>query len=103
VARDSARDYAKLNARGARSVPTTRWRTGSTRTERLTMAKIHIKVSTGEEFTISKTFYAEPKGVDMDDDSARVQARLMMKELLTVGTDQGKQMHIPHIVYYWIE
>ena len=71
--------------------------------ERGTMSAIHVKVSTGEEFTISKTFYAEPKGVEMSTESARVQARLMMKELLTVGTDQGKQLHIPHIVYYWIE
>jgi len=67
------------------------------------MATIHIKVSTGEELTISKTFYAEPKGVAMDLPSAQTQARLMMKELLSVGTDQGKQLHIPHIVYYWIE
>jgi hypothetical protein len=67
------------------------------------MSKIHIKVSTGEEFTISKTFFEEPKGVEMDDSTARIQARLMMKELLSVGTDQGKQLHIPHIVYYWIE
>ncbi len=67
------------------------------------MSTIHIKVSTGEEFTISETFYAEPKGAAMDHQSAGVQARLMMKELLTVGTDQGKQLHIPHIVYYWIE
>jgi len=67
------------------------------------MSTIHIKVSTGEEFTISQTFYAEPKGAPMDNKSAAVQARLMMKELLTVGTDQGKQLHIPHVVYYWIE
>jgi len=67
------------------------------------MSAIHIKVSTGEEFTISKTFFAEPKGVPMDSRTAQVQARLMMKELLSVGTDQGKQLHIPQIVYYWIE
>jgi len=67
------------------------------------MSTIHIKVSTGEEFSISKTFFAEPQGADMDDKTARVQARLMLKELLSVGTDQGKQLHIPHIVYYWIE
>jgi hypothetical protein len=38
------------------------------------MSTIHIKASTGEEFTISNTFYAEPNGFPVDSGSARVQA-----------------------------
>lgn len=66
------------------------------------MARIHLKLTTGEEMTISKTFYGG-SGKDMDEQSAAIQSSFIFKELVAIGTDQGKKVNVSQIVYTWVE
>lgn len=65
------------------------------------MATIHLKLTTGEEMTISKSFYGRT-GETMDESSANVQSSFIFKELVAIGTDQGKKVNIAQIVYTWV-
>lgn len=66
------------------------------------MAKIHVKVVTGEEFTISDSFYGA-KGPMRTRHDAQVQMSFLLTKMATVGTDQGKTLNVAQIVYEWIE
>lgn len=66
------------------------------------MAKIHVKVVTGEEFTISQAFYGTPKPLTSRED-AEVQMSFLITKMATVTTDQGKTLNVAQIVYQWIE
>ncbi len=66
------------------------------------MAKIHVKVVTGEEFTISQAFYgAEGRLATRRD--AEIQMSFLLTKMATIGTDQGKTLNVAQIVYEWIE
>jgi hypothetical protein len=65
------------------------------------MAKIHFKVVTGEEFTISNAFYGAQGPMDAGD--ARVQMSFLLTKMAAIGTDQGKTVNVTQIVYEWIE
>lgn len=66
------------------------------------MAKIHLKVTTGEEFTISNAFYGDT-GPLTDRNKASVQMSFIITKLATIGTDQGRVVNTTQIVYQWIE
>lgn len=66
------------------------------------MAKIHIKVVTGEEFTISNSFYGAT-GPIADHGAAQVQMSFLLTKMASIGTDQGKTVNASQIVYEWIE
>ena len=66
------------------------------------MPTIHLKVVTGEEFTITNKVYGGSGPLE-DLKDAQVQARLLVKELVAVPTDQGKTVNVAQIVYHWIE
>lgn len=66
------------------------------------MPKIHIKVSTGEEFTISNAFYGS-EGPLTDMRSAQVQMSFILTKLAAIGTDQGRTVNVAQIVYEWVE
>ncbi len=65
------------------------------------MARIHVKMSTGDEFTISEAFYGSQG--PMDAKSARVQGSFLLTKMASGGTDQGPVINIPQISHYWIE
>lgn len=66
------------------------------------MPKIHLKVVTGDEFTISKAFYGA-EGPLTDLKTAQVQMSFILTKLAAIGTDQGKTVNVSQIVYEWIE
>jgi hypothetical protein len=66
------------------------------------MSTIHIKVVTGEEFTISHSFYGA-SGPLKDHGDAQVQMSFLVTKMATIGTDQGKTVNTTQIVYQWIE
>lgn len=66
------------------------------------MAIIHVKVATGDEFTISSSFYGR-SGPLKDSSSAQVQLGFLFTEMASVGTDQGKTINASHVVYGWVE
>lgn len=66
------------------------------------MAKIHVKVVTGETFTISNSFYgAQGPMATLKD--ATVQMSFLLTKMATVTSDQGKTLNVSQIVYEWIE
>jgi predicted RNA-binding protein Jag len=60
------------------------------------MAKILVKVSTGEEYTISNAFYGASG--PMTESEAQVQLQFLLKEMAYVTSDQGKAIAAQHIV-----
>lgn len=64
------------------------------------MAKIHIKVSTGEEYTISNAFYGADGAMDVR--GAVVQMGFLVTKMATVMTDQHVTVNTAHIVYEWV-
>lgn len=66
------------------------------------MAKIHLKMSTGEEFTVSREFYGG-SGPMRDRKSAEVQMGFILTKLAALGTDQGVTVNVSQIVYEWVE
>jgi hypothetical protein len=66
------------------------------------MPSIHIKVVTGEEFTISHSFYGA-SGPMTEHSDAQVQMSFLLTKMASIGTDQGKTVNTAQIVYEWIE
>lgn len=66
------------------------------------MPSIHVKVVTGEEFTISESFYGA-QGRMATRKEAQVQMSFLLTKMATVSTDQGKTLNVAQIVYEWIE
>jgi hypothetical protein len=66
------------------------------------MPKIHFKVVTGEEFTISRSFYGA-EGPMETLQNASVQMSFLLTKMAAIGTDQGKTVNVQQIVYEWIE
>ena len=62
------------------------------------MAKIRIKMSSGEEFTISNSFYGAEGPMETRRD-AEVQASFIFTKMAALGTDQGPTVNVAHIVY----
>jgi hypothetical protein len=65
------------------------------------MPKIHFKVVTGEEFTISRSFYGAQGPMETLQDASVQMSFLLTKP--AIGTDQGKTVNVQQIVYEWIE
>ncbi len=66
------------------------------------MARIHLKVATGDEFTISNAFYGAD-GPLTDRRSAEIQMSFILTKLAAIGTDQGMTVNVSQIVYEWVE
>ena len=66
------------------------------------MARIHVKIVTGEEFTISRSFYGDAKPMPTRRD-AEIQMSFLLTKMATISTDQGKTLNVAQIVYEWIE
>ena len=65
------------------------------------MAKIHVKMSAGDEFTISNAFYGAEG--PMDSGEARIQGKFLLTKMAMVVTDQGSIINVPQISHFWIE
>lgn len=65
------------------------------------LAKIHVKVVTGEEFTISNGFYGT-KGPMNQRRDAEVQLQFLLTKMEFVTTDDGMALKAPNIVYAWV-
>jgi len=74
----------------------------STPMEAIGVASIHIKVVTGELFTISQSFYGASGPLTSRQD-AQVQMSFLLTKMAAIGTDQGKTVNVTQIVYEWIE
>lgn len=66
------------------------------------MAKIHIRMVTGEEFTISNAFHGRT-GALPDRRIAEVQMSFILGNYAALQTDQGKVLNVAQIVYQWVE
>ncbi|WP_244929199.1 hypothetical protein [Nocardioides sp. W7] len=66
------------------------------------MARIHLKVTTGEEFTVSNAFYGA-EGPMADRRSAEIQMSFILTKLAAIGTDQGRTVNTSQIVYEWVQ
>lgn len=75
------------------------------------MPKIHLKLMTGEEFTVSKTFHREwtifnrikPSRPFKDRRDAEVAARLLMSHYESITVDQGVTVSVDKISTHWID
>jgi len=65
------------------------------------MARINIKVSTGEVFTISNAFYGSSGPMSRRD--AEIQMSFILTKLASIGTDQGPTVNVAQIAYEWVE
>ncbi|MES2171200.1 MAG: hypothetical protein V4479_10845 [Actinomycetota bacterium] len=66
------------------------------------MASIHIKLVSGDEFTISHSFYGASGPMTTRSD-AEVQMSFLLTKMAAVGTDQGKTVNVAQIAYEWVE
>lgn len=66
------------------------------------MARIHIKVATGDVFTISNAFYGAEGPLKATRD-AEIQMSFIISKLVSIGTDQGVTVNVAQIVYEWVE
>lgn len=64
------------------------------------MARINLKVSTGEQFTVSNAFYGRSGPMTVSE--AEVQMSFILTKLASIDTDQGHNVNTAHIVYQWI-
>jgi len=63
--------------------------------------KIHVKMTTGDEFTISEQFYGGGGPMKTRRD-AEVQMSFLLTKMAAVGTDQGPTINVQQIVYEWV-
>lgn len=76
----------------------------------LNMPKIHLKLITGEEFTVSNTFHREytifnrvkPSRPFKDRRDAEVAATLLMRSYESITVDQGVTVSVDKISTHWI-
>ncbi|GAA4707051.1 hypothetical protein GCM10025781_27080 [Kocuria gwangalliensis] len=66
------------------------------------MAKIHLKMVTGEVFTISEAFHGR-SGQMPDRQTAEIQMSFILGRYNAINTDQGKTLNTNQIVYEWVE
>ncbi len=66
------------------------------------MARIHVKLVTGDVFTISQSFYGATGAMNTVQD-AQVQMSFLLTKMAAVGTDQGKTINVAQIAYEWVE
>lgn len=66
------------------------------------MAVIHVKLVSGDEFTISHSFYGASGPMETTGD-AQVQMSFLLTKMAAVGTDQGKTINVAQIAYEWVE
>lgn len=65
------------------------------------MAHIRVKMSSGDEFTISNAFYGKDGAMDLSD--ARVQASFLLTKMASVTSDQGAVVNTAQISHFWIQ
>lgn len=64
------------------------------------MAKIHVVMSTGHEFTISRAFYGAEGAMDTQD--AQIQGKFLITKMALVGTDQGPVINSAQVSHFWV-
>lgn len=66
------------------------------------MAKIYLKMATGEVFTISQAFHGR-SGPMPDRQTAEIQMSFILGRYAALQTDQGKTLNTAQIIYEWVD
>ncbi len=64
------------------------------------MAKIHVVMSSGHEFTISRAFYGAEGAMNSQD--AQIQGKFLLTKMASVGTDQGPVINAAQVSHFWV-